>query len=105
MAIIKSRPSRRSCGDRGRCALRRAATINKAPSGGGGRRIPTPVCGLARNDNTMAVRRLQTRQIEVGGRGRCGGEGRGARMIGKKGEEDGVVYGDAQREAEGVPEV
>ena len=39
------------------------------------------------------------------GRGGCGGEGRGASMIGKKGEEDGVVYGDAQREAEGVPEV
>ena len=38
------------------------------------------------------------------GRG-CGGEGRGARMIGKKGEEDGIVYGDAQREAEGVPEM
>nr|DAE03894.1 MAG TPA: hypothetical protein [Myoviridae sp. ctRrG7] len=54
----------------------------------------------------MAVRRSQIRQVEVGGeRGRCGGEGRGARMIGKKGEEDGIVYGDAQREAEGVPKV
>ena len=47
----------------------------------------------------------QSEDRRVTGRGRCGGEGRGARMIGKKGEEDGVVYGDAQREAEGVPEV
>ena len=47
----------------------------------------------------------QSEDRRVTGRGRRGGEGRGARMIGKKGEEDGVVYGDAQREAEGVPEV
>ena len=39
------------------------------------------------------------------GRGAVRRRGAGSEDDWKKGEEDGVVYGDTQREAEGVPEV